>query len=68
MCIVRRPSVTYGPHCCIISRFGLHSNTLHLHYFSMDILYMYVYIYCLKYNYIIIIIIIKTDLSKLRIL
>ena len=36
MCIVRRPSVTYGPHCCIICRSDLHSNTLLSHYFSMD--------------------------------
>ena len=41
MCIVRRPSVTYGRHCCILCRYDLHSNTLLFHYFSMDTLYNY---------------------------
>ena len=44
MCIVRRPSVTYGHHCCIICRSDVDSNTFLFHYYSMDTLYMYVYI------------------------
>ncbi len=46
MCIVRRPSVTYGHHCCIKCRSDVDSNTLlcHYQYYSMDTLYMYVYI------------------------
>ena len=62
MCIVRRPSVTYGTNYlfyCIICKSDLHSNTLLFHYFSMDTMYMYVNILTdiniiLYYNYVII--------------
>ena len=45
MCIVRRPSVTYGHHCCIICRSDVDSNALLFHYYSMDTLYIHVCIY-----------------------